>query len=132
MAKNPPTLPKLELAVMKAIWAKGCATVYDVQEALLPERKLAYTSVASTLRVLEEKGFLTHDLNGRTYVYRPLVQESEVSKSMLQDLLDRLFDGSTERLLTTLFDTQKVKPEELEKIQTKVTAYQKEHESENA
>lgn len=124
------SLPKLELAVMKVVWSKGRVTVYDVQEALLHERKLAYTSVASTLRVLEEKGFLTHDLDGRTYVYRPLVQESEVSKSMLEDILDRLFDGSTERLLTALFETQKVKPEELEKIQAQIAAYHKEHQDE--
>ncbi len=130
--KNPPTLPKLELAVMKVVWAKGRVTVYDVQAALLPKRKLAYTSVASTLRVLEEKKFLTHDMDGRTYIYRPLVQESEVSKSMLQDILDRLFDGSTEQLLTTLFETQKVKPEELKKIQAKVAAYQKEHKDESS
>jgi len=124
------SLPKLELAVMKVVWAEGRATVYDVQEGLLPERKLAYTSVASTLRVLEEKGFLTHDLDGRTYVYRPLAQESEVSRNMLQDILDRLFDGSTERLLTTLFETQRVKPEELEKIQAKIAAYHKERQNE--
>jgi predicted transcriptional regulator len=123
-------LPKLELAVMKVVWAKGRVTVYDVQGALLPERKLAYTSVASTLRILEEKGFLTHDLDGRTYIYRPLVQESDVSRSMLQDMLDRLFDGSTERLLATLFETQKIKSEELEKIQARIAAYQKEHKDE--
>ena len=123
-------LPKLELAVMKVVWANGRVTVYDVQEALLPERKLAYTSVASTLRILEEKGFLTHDLDGRTYIYRPLVQESDVSRSMLQDMLDRLFDGSTERLLATLFETQKIKSEELEKIQARIAAYQKEYKDE--
>lgn len=123
-------LPKLELAVMKVVWAKGRVTVYDVQEGLLPERKLAYTSVASTLRILEEKRFLTHDMDGRTYIYRPLLQESEVSKSMLQDILDRLFDGSTERLLTTLLETQKVKNEELEKMQARIAAYQKEHKDE--
>lgn len=123
-------LPKLELAVMKVVWAKGRVTVYDVQDGLLPERKLAYTSVASTLRILEEKGFLTHDLDGRTYIYRPLVQESEVSRSMLQDMLNRLFDGSTERLLTTLLETQKIKSEELEKIQARIAAYRKEHEDE--
>ena len=128
--KNPLTLPKLELAVMKAVWKKGRATVYDIQETLLPEQKLAYTSVASTLRVLEKKGFLTHDLDRRTYVYRPLVQESEVSKNMLQDLLNRLFDGSTERLLTTLFEAQKVTPEEIEKIQARIAAYLKEHQDE--
>jgi len=128
--KEQMALPKLELAVMKVVWAKGRVTVYDVQEALLPERKLAYTSVASTLRILEEKRFLTHDMDGRTYIYRPLVQESEVSRSMLQDMLDRLFDGSTERLLATLFETQRIKSEELEKIQARITAYQKEHKDE--
>jgi predicted transcriptional regulator len=128
--KGPLTLPKLELAVMNAVWEKRRSTVYDVQEALLPERKLAYTSVASTLKILEEKGFVTHDMDGRTYVYRPLVDKSEVSQNMLQDLLDRLFDGSTERLLTTLFETQRIKPEEIEKIQARITAYQKEHQDE--
>jgi len=128
--KGPLTLPRLELAVMNAVWEKRRSTVYDVQEALLPGRKLAYTSVASTLKILEEKGFVTHDMDGRTYVYRPLVEKSEVSQNMLQDLLDRLFDGSTERLLTTLFETQRIEPEEIEKIQARITAYQKEHQDE--
>ena len=73
-------LHRLELEVMKVVWRLGKATVNDVRNAL--KQPLAYTSVATTLSHLEKKGFLTHDVDVRTYIYRPLIQENEVSKSM--------------------------------------------------
>jgi BlaI family penicillinase repressor len=117
-------LHRLELEVMKVVWRLGNATVNDVRDAL--KQSLAYTSVATTLSHLEKKGFLTHDVDGRTYVYRPLIQENEVSKSMLGDLLERLFDGSVERLVNTLLETQEISPEELERLRESIVTYREE------
>ena len=117
-------LHRLDLEVMKVVWRLGKATVNDVRDAL--KQSLAYTSVATTLNHLEKKGFLTHDVDGRTYVYRPLVQEGEVSKTMLGDLLERLFDGSVERLVNTLLETQQMSPEELERVRELISVYREE------
>ena len=122
---QPQKLHRLELEVMKVVWQLGNATVNDVRDAL--KQSLAYTSVATTLSHLERKGFLTHDVDGRTYVYRPLIQENEVSKSMLGDLLERLFDGSAERLVNTLLETREISPEELERLRKSIVAYREEN-----
>ncbi|MCZ6676798.1 MAG: BlaI/MecI/CopY family transcriptional regulator [Candidatus Poribacteria bacterium] len=120
-------LHRLDLEVMKVVWKLGQATVNDVRNAL--KQPLAYTSVATTLSHLERKGFLTHDVDGRTYVYRPLVQESDVSKTMLGDLLERLFDGSVEQLVNTLLESRKIPSEELERVQELINTYQEEHDN---
>ena len=118
-------LHRLELEVMKVVWRLGKATVNDVRDALT--QALAYTSVATTLSHLEKKGFLTHDVDGRTYVYRPLIQENEVSQSMLRDLLERLFDGSVEQLVNTLLETREISPEELERLRKSIVTYREEN-----
>lgn len=117
-------LNRLNLQVMKVVWQLGKATVNDVLGVL--DRKLAYTSVATTLHHLEKKGFVTHDVVGRTYVYRPLLKEREVSQSMLGDLLDRLFDGSVERLVNTLLEARDVGPEQLERVEELIADYRRE------
>jgi BlaI family penicillinase repressor len=109
-------LTKLELLLMKIIWEKGRATVHEVQQALPPENPLAYTTILTMLRILENKGFLKHDVQGRTYVYGPAVKQDEVSQGMLKDLLDRLFDGSKAALLNTLLEAEKVSQEELQEL----------------
>ncbi|RKY01402.1 BlaI/MecI/CopY family transcriptional regulator [Candidatus Poribacteria bacterium] len=115
-----PTLHRAELEVMKIIWGKGEATVRDVWEVLYRRRGLAYTSVASIMRKLEEKGFLAHRVVGRSYVYRPLVGEEEVSKGMLRDLLDRLFEGSVEKLLMALAEVEDISEEELDQLKRRI------------
>ena len=67
-------LHHLELEVMKAVWKQGQATVNDVLDNI--DRKLAYTTVATTMKSLEKKGLLSHQVDGRTFVYQPLVKES--------------------------------------------------------
>jgi len=109
-------LTKLELLLMKIIWEKGKVTVHEVQQALPPENPLAYTTILTMLRILESKGFLKHDVQGRTYVYCPLVKQDEVSQGMLKDLLDRLFDGSKVALLNTLLEAGRISQEELQEL----------------
>ena len=109
-------LTKLELLLMKIIWEKGRASVREVQQALPPGNPLAYTTILTMLRILETKGFLKHDVQGRTYIYRPLARQDEVSQGMLKDLLDRLFDGSKAALLNTLLEAERISQEELQEL----------------
>ena len=110
-------LGKLELQVMKLIWGRGNATVRDVWEELYPEKRLAYTTVATVMRKLESKGFLKHDERDRTYIYRPLIEQGEVSQGMLKELIDGLFDGSAAKLVNTLVQSQDLTEKDLAQIQ---------------
>ena len=108
-------LHRLDLEIMKVIWQLGQATVSEVLDTI--NRKLAYTTVATTMKHLEQKGFLTYTVDGRTFVYQPLIQEAEVSQSMLSDLLERFFDNSVERLVNTLLETEQIDSVELDLLQ---------------
>jgi len=120
MEQRNPFLYKRELQIMKIIWEKGKATVRDIYEQLRLREKIAYTTVSTILTSLEEKGFLKHDVDGRAYVYKPLIAKNEVSQGMLQDLLERLFDGSTEMLLNTLVKTKNLSKDDLEELWERV------------
>ena len=108
-------LHRLDLEIMKVIWELGQATVSEVLDTI--NRKLAYTTVATTMKHLEQKGFLTYTVDGRTFVYQPLIQEAEVSQSMLSVLLERFFDNSVERLVNTLLETEQIDSVELDLLQ---------------
>ena len=119
-------LHHLELEVMKVVWKLTCATVNDVLDNI--DRKLAYTTVATTMKSLEKKGFLSHQVDGRTFVYQPLVKETEITHSMLNDLLERLFDNSAEKLVNTLLEVRQTTPIELNRLQQLINNYQPEDE----
>ena len=119
-------LGRLELQLMKVIWEKGKATAREVKNALQYERDLAYTTVATMLRKLEEKGFLTHTVDERTFVYKPLIQQEEVSQNVLGDLLERFFDGSRELLVNALIQQKGISAEELERLKALIDERQRE------
>ena len=119
-------LHPLELEVMKVVWKLTRATVNDVLDNI--ERKLAYTTVATTMKSLEKKGFLSHQVDGRTFVYQPLVQETEIKHSMLNDLLERLFDNSAEKLVNTLLEVRQTSSDEHNRLQSLINNYQPEGE----
>ena len=110
-------LGDLEARVMKTVWGLGRATVHEVRKALPGRRRLAYTTVLTTLRNLERKGFLTHEMKGRSHVYVPAVDENEVARTNVRDLLDRLFDGSRLRLVETLFTEEDLSEDEVAAIE---------------
>jgi predicted transcriptional regulator len=117
-------LGKLELQVMKLVWGNGVATVRDVWEKLYPEKGLAYTTVATVMRKLESKGFLKHDEKDRTYIYRPVVDQSEVSQGLLGELIDGIFDGSAANLITTLIQSERLTEKDLNQIQRVILEHQ--------
>ncbi|HIC19784.1 TPA: BlaI/MecI/CopY family transcriptional regulator [Candidatus Poribacteria bacterium] len=108
-------LHHLELEVMKEVWKLEQDTVNDVLDNI--NRKLAYTTIATTMRNLARKGFLSYTVLERTFLYQLLVKESEITHSMLSDLLERLFDNSAEKLVNTLLEIRQANPEEHNRLQ---------------
>jgi BlaI family transcriptional regulator, penicillinase repressor len=103
-----------ELDVMDVLWERGASTVAEVQESLSDE--LAYTTVLTILRTLEEKGHLAHEEEGRAYRYYPLVERTEAGASAVRRLLRKLFRGSPELLLTQLVTERGLTTEQLERM----------------
>lgn len=87
---------------MKVVWRKGRATVRDVYEALRQKRTIAYTTVMTMMRILDDKGYLDKELVDRAYVYRPTKARQQVVGAMVKDFVDRVFDGASESLLVHL------------------------------
>ena len=103
-----------ELDVMGVLWNRGAATVTEVREALHDD--LAYTTVLTILRTLEEKGHITHDEEGRAHRYRPLVARATAEKSALKRMVTKLFQGSPELLLTQLVSDRKLSAADLKRM----------------
>jgi BlaI family transcriptional regulator, penicillinase repressor len=100
-----------ELDVMDVLWERGASTVAEVQASLVDE--LAYTTVLTMLRTLEEKGYVAHEEAGRAYRYYPLVARSEAGASAVRRLMRKLFRGSPELLLTHLVTQRGLSKEQL-------------------
>ena len=105
---------------MKAVWARGTATVRDVYEALLEKRKVAYTTVMTMMNVLERKGHLRRKAEGRSFVYRPTRPQRQVVGSMVRDFVERVFGGSAAPLLAHLVEEETLTPEELDALARRI------------
>ena len=113
MAKRPePTLAPQELAVMKVIWKKGGGTVRDVYETLREGRALAYTTVMTTMNILETKGFLEKSRVDRAFRYTPTRSRQHVLGAMVKDFVNRVFDGAAQPLLLHLATSETLSPKE--------------------
>ena len=103
-----------ELDVMAVLWARGSATVAEVRERIPDD--LAYTTVLTVLRTLEEKGHVGHRGEGKAYRYFPLVERRVAGRSALARLIDTVFNGSPELLLTQLVTERDLSEEQLKRI----------------
>jgi BlaI family penicillinase repressor len=115
--KHARELTNLQMDVMQVLWRQGEATVSQVHAALHEERQLATTTVATLLSRLEKYGLLTHRTDGRQYVYRPLVSQSEVRRSQLTDLIDQFFHGNPADLVYHLISEAEVDDKDLARLQ---------------
>jgi len=103
-----PTLTPQELAIMKVVWSRDKATVRDVYEAMREKRTIAYTTVMTMMRILEDKGYLKKTLVDRAHVYKPAQRRQQVIGAMVRDFLDRVFDGASDSLLVHLAKDNKL------------------------
>jgi len=118
--KKSPHLTDAELRLMDVLWEKGDATVSDVADALPQNPALAYSTVLTTLRILENKGFVSHTKDGRAFVYHPLVGREQARESAVTHLVRRFFENSPELLMLNLLDGKKVDASELRRLRKKI------------
>jgi BlaI family transcriptional regulator, penicillinase repressor len=110
-------LGDLQLRIMKILWLRNEATVTDVLGDLTGASELAYTTVATMLRKMEAKGLVTHRIEGRSFIYRARVKEEEVTRTMADHFVERLFEGSLTEVVSHLLSTREVSKDELETLE---------------
>ena len=116
MRQKKPTLTDQELEIMKIIWSLQEATVRDVYERLLEQRKIAYTTVMTLMKILETKGHLKKSSEERAHVYRPTRPQQQVIGGMVREFVNRVFNGSAEPLLVHLVEDEGLTDAELAEI----------------
>ena len=114
--KKSNTLTEAELRLMKILWKRGESAVNDLVSAMPDGEALAYNSVLTTIRILEQKGYVEHRQEGRAFVYRPCVAEQEASQSEIRHVLNRFFGNSRERLVLSLLGDETISPQELQRL----------------
>ena len=114
--KKSTTLTEAEVRLMDVLWARGASTVNDVLAAMPGQPRLAYSTVLTTLRILEDKGYLSHQKEGRAFLYVPQVRREQVQKSVLRILLSRFFENSAEQLVLNVLKHEKLDALELRRL----------------
>jgi predicted transcriptional regulator len=116
------TLTEAELRLMKILWRHGQCAVTDLVDAIPAEEALAYNSVLTTIRILEQKGYVEHRQEGRAFIYSPRVSEEEASRSEVRHMLSRFFGNSREQLLLSLLGDGEISPLELQRLKKAIRA----------
>lgn len=114
--KKPDMLTEVELEFMNALWEVEEGSVRDVLTRLAPGRNLAYTSAATILRILDEKGFVTSEKSGKTLIYKPILAKDTYQTRSLKNLSAKLFDNTPAALVARLVDDEGLTQESLEEI----------------
>ena len=111
--KKSVNLTDAELRLMEIVWQRGASTVADVAETV---PQLAYSTVLTTLRILEEKGYLTHTKEGRAFVYAPVVDRTEASRSAVRHLVNRFFGNRADLLVMNMIEDEAISVDELDRL----------------
>ena len=93
-----------EIKIMKIVWENGNATAKLVFENIYKERQISYTTIMTMMRILEKKGVLAHSIQGRAYLYRPLISRRQAIRNQIHDLLGKYFDNEPDKMIDFLFD----------------------------
>jgi len=126
--KKSNTLTEAELRLMKILWRRGESAVTDLLAALPDGEQLAYNSVLTTIRILEQKGYVEHRQEGRAFVYRPCVAEEDASRSEIRNVLNRFFGNSSERLVLSLLGDGEISQDELQRLKDAIRDAAPDHE----
>ena len=105
-----------QFRIMLVLWKKGRATAREITEALNREEAIAHSTVQTLLRQLEKKGAITHDVEGRTFIFRPLKNQEKVRANAAHNVIGRLFHDSSAELISHLLEHEEITPEEREEI----------------
>lgn len=117
--RRSPVLTEAELRLMRVLWRQGPSTVAGVREGL-ETPPLAYNSVLTTLRILEDKGFVRHEKDGRAFIYEATVVEDAAQSGAVKQLVGRFFEGSTGRLVAHLLDRGELDAETVERLRAMI------------
>jgi BlaI family penicillinase repressor len=118
--KQPKSLGQLEQLVMEFVWSNGSATAETCREALAGRWAMKDSTVRTVLRRLEEKGFLTHQVEGRTFIYKPVEARQNVAARAVKQIIDRFCGGSVEQLLVGMVDNEVLDRKQLEQLARKI------------
>jgi predicted transcriptional regulator len=121
MTATSPRLTDAELRLMDIIWKHAPVSVQGVVDALPPELDLAYSTVLTTMRILEEKGYLRHTKEGRAFVYHPVIEREDASRSALKYVLDRFFGSKPELLVQNILGDKDISTNELARLKRLIT-----------
>ena len=124
-AKLKPVLAGQELEVMKVVWQLESATVREVYEQLLERRKIAYTTVMTTMNILEQKGFLKKSDSDKAFVYKPARPREQVIRGMVREFVDRVFNGAAQPLLVHLLEDEALTEADIAEIRKTARAAKK-------
>lgn len=116
MSRATVRLGKVQLEMMKVLWQRGRATAREITEELSQSQPIAHSTVQTLLRKLEAKGAVTHEVEDRTFVFRPLYEQAEVKQTATRDLLTRVFNGSVYGLVAHLLQHEPISPDELQRL----------------
>ena len=116
-----PRLSALENAVMQIVWERQRLTSDELRAALQPTQDLKDSTVRTILRRLEDKGYVEHDVDGRTYVYRPRIEPQSVATQQVRGIVDRFCRGSVENLLVGMVDDDLISPEKLRELAERIS-----------
>jgi predicted transcriptional regulator len=117
MKKDSAKFPtQLELEILKVLWTIGPSPVRDVRDELAEVRDLAYTSVMTVMNIMTKKGFLKRRKKGNSFIYRSVVNRETTTSNMVGDLVDRLFEGSTDTALLHLLEISDIDDGELDRL----------------
>jgi predicted transcriptional regulator len=114
--RRSPALTDAEARVMGVLWQQNTATVADVVAALKRKRTVSYSTVQTILRILEMKGYVSHEKVARAFVYRPRVDERHARRRAIRQLMARMFNGSPSLLVLNVLEDHQIDPEELEHL----------------
>jgi predicted transcriptional regulator len=118
--RGKPALSPLENAVMRVLWKRRNATAEEVRQSLAAEQELKDSTVRTILRRLEAKGYATHTLDGRTFVYAPQIELQSVAADAVRKIVDRFCNGSVENLLVGLVDDEVISPRKLKQLADRI------------
>lgn len=127
-ARKSKVLTEAELELMEIVWEQGEATAYSVRKAQSSTRASARSTVRTMLRVLENKGYLKHRVEERTYVYRPVIDREEASRRMIRHLADRITGGATNLLVKCILDVEEISGEQLAEMKGWISEKEQEEE----
>jgi predicted transcriptional regulator len=114
--RTSPTLTDGEARLMTVLWERDRASVADVVAALRRKKAVNYSTVQTMLRILETKGYVTHEKEGRAFIYRPLIDQKQARRRALSHLVSRLFNNSPGLLVLNVLEDEQLNPRELDRL----------------